>query len=209
MKTTLRHWQQFFAEDGMLTAWMIVERPVYRALLRRYELTVPVQKADPDFKAAYRWLRRTMKQLGMAPPAAGLTPWWCWIQREDDHPAPYRNDLESCKDPVVLKLRLPADQVILSCYDQWHCVLNRWYCYENEAQEHAFDCLKADNQRRTATAWMEASWVRIFDLDRQWGELTPALQRSVQGCFWSMKALDVLDVIEAEALDFFEDEDCS
>lgn len=207
VKTTVRHWQQYFAEDGMLTAWMVVERPVHRALLRHGELTVPVQKAEPGFKSAYRWLRRTMKQVGIYPPATGLTPWWCWIQREAGHPVPYRDDLEGYKDPVVMKLRLPTDLVILSCMDQWHCVLNRWYSHENEVQKHAFDRLKADNQRRMATAWMEASWVRIFDLDRQWGEPAPALQRSIQGCFWSMKSVDVLEIIEPDMLDWFEWDD--
>lgn len=205
MKSAIAHWQDHLSCDGHITCWTVLERATYRALLSHGVLTAQASRADLDFKRAYGWLIECMAQAEMSPPAADATPWWCWIRREPEHPQPYREDVQSLVDGVVLKLRLPSRHVLPSCFDLWHWPLNGWYIHDGEADDAAFDAFRAQSDEHTVRDCIEASWCRVFDLDTMLGEVQLADTRSIQGCYWELRAVDVVGVIEIEALDFNDD----
>jgi hypothetical protein len=61
------------------------------------------------------------------------------IRRDEGHAEPYIEDVEELDDPVVLKLSLPSSLIVLSCFDLWHFALNRWYVWDSEADQVAFE----------------------------------------------------------------------
>lgn len=185
-----------------------MERATYQTLLSNGVLTAPASLADPDFSPAYQWLIECMMQAGMNPPSTGLTPWWCWISREPGHPQPYREDVQAFGDGVVLKLRLPSRHVLPSCFDLWHWALNGWYIHDGDADDAAFDAFRARSDVQTVRDCIEPSWRRVFDLDTMLGEAEPVDTRSIQGYYWVQRAVDVVDLIEIETLDFIGDDDC-
>jgi hypothetical protein len=209
LEPPITHGQDYLSRDGHITCWTVLERPTYQTLLSNGALTAPASLADPDFSRAYHWLIECMMQAGMNPPSTGLTPWWCWILREPGHPQPYREDLQTLSDGVVLKLRLPLRSVLPSCFDLWHWPLNGWYIHDGDADDAAFNAFRAQSDELTVRDCIEASWRRVFDLNTMLGETEPADTRSIQGCYWVLRAVDVVDVIEIETLDFIDDDDCA
>jgi hypothetical protein len=209
LEPPITHWQDYLGCDGHITCWTVLERATYQALLSNGVLTAPASLATPDFREAYQWLIECMMQVGMHPPGPDLTPWWCWICREPGHPLPYRDDVQTFVDGVVLQLRLPSRSVLPSCFDLWHWPLNGWYIYEDDADDAAFDAFRAQSAEQTVRDCIAASWHRVFDLSTMLGEAEPADTRSIQGCYWVLRAVDVVDVIEIETLDFIDDDDCA
>lgn len=201
MDGAICRWRQHFSQEGYLHCWTIMERSTYQALMRDGFLTVPQAFAEPEFTAAYRWLGARMADVGLAAPAAGITPWWCWVQRDTGHPMPYRDDLLGCADPVVLKLRLPVGDVVLSCFELWHCVLNRWYISSSDVDEAEFELLQASADGVITATRREASWAKVFDLEHLFHEKTDINERSIQGTYWLLRAEDVESVLGAETLD--------
>ena len=184
-----------------------MERSTWRLLDKHGQLTCPASKADEDpmFQAAYAWIKTSMAEGGVPPPTPGLTPWWCWVRRANNHPEPYVEDLGGNDDPVVLQLSIPSHLVALSCFDLWHFVLNRIYVYASELDEQAFDqALAAAPNGSEAALQLEdrlrTSWDAIFELDQCAVDMGPLESKSIQGCFWTLKLSDVTAVREPSDL---------
>ena len=81
---------------------------------------------------------------------------------------------------VRVELALPHAAVLLSGFETWHCVLNRWHCSLSSRGASEWDRkVKGYNQfphklPAALEAELQATWGRIFELDqlrrtRLWG----------------------------------------
>lgn len=207
----IRKWQANLAVAGHIHCWTILERTTWQLLDAEGILSCPIDRADDDpiFLQAYEWMKHAMIGAGICPPAQGLSPWWCWIRREGDSQMPYVEDLEGLNDPVVLQMSIPAQDVVPSCFDLWHFVLNRWYVYDSDEDELDFDrALAAAGAGYSANTYLQArlqaSWTAVFDLDRSCPDMGFFETKSFQGCFWTLKREYVKAILEKDALISYE-----
>lgn len=184
-----------------------MERSTWQLLEAEGVLTCPINKAidDPTFQDAYAWMKRSMASAGMHSPEPGISPWWCWVRREENHPEPYIEDTESLNDPVVLELSVPSEQIVLSCFDLWHFVLNKCYVWASELDEQDFDRAQESAEEGSDAALqlqqrMQKSWSAVFELDQCAVDMGPFEAKSIQGCFWTLRLADLTAVIERDAL---------
>jgi hypothetical protein len=91
----------------------LMERSTWQLLEAKGVLTCPIGEANDDsiFQDAYAWMNGSMASAGILAPAPGLSPWWCWVRREANHPEPYIEDTEGLHDPVVLELSVPSNKL--------------------------------------------------------------------------------------------------
>jgi hypothetical protein len=190
-----------------------MERSTWHLLESQGELTCPASKADNDpmFQAAYAWMKTSMIDAGIAPPMPGLTPWWCWVRRGNNHPEPYVEDLCGNDDPVVLQLSIPSHLVVLSCFDLWHFVLNRSYVYTSELDDQEFDRALQMAPNGSAAALrledrLRISWAAIFELDHCAVNMRPLEAKSIQGCFWTLRRSYLNAVLESSGLTSYSSE---
>ncbi len=106
---------------------------------------------------------------------------------------------------MVLQLAVPSEQVVLSCFDLWHFVLNNWYVWSSELDEQDFDRAKEDVEEGSDAAQvlqqrMQKSWSAVFELNQSAVDMGPFEAKSIQGCFWTLRLADVTAVIEPVAL---------
>jgi hypothetical protein len=108
-------------------------------------------------------------------------------------------------DPVVLELSVPCEQIVLSCFDLWHFVLNKCYVWTSELDEQDFDRAQEIAEEGSHASLqlqqrMQKSWSAVFDLDQCAVDMGPFEAKSIQGCFWTLRLADVTAVIERDAL---------
>jgi Domain of unknown function (DUF3841) len=182
--------------------WMIAEASLYQQLAREQELYVDPARCAPNFAAAYAWM---CEQMALRVPTyGGHLPWWAWAvppagrQRPDLRARqPYHAGWPTGTRCVRLELAVPAHEVLLSDFDEWHAVLNRSPLVATEAEWDAFEALPESE----GAAARRATWPRLFDLaappDTMWhapnGE-TGAYVRVVQACFETVRLADVRGV---------------
>jgi hypothetical protein len=121
------------------------------------------------YRDAYRWLRQQAKSR--LADYSGRPFVWAW-----SHPKPDLRcvaHLPKGQQGVRIEFIVPADRILCSDFDAWHCVLNQGYLALSEEEDDAWDrSLKAHGlewqwqflppvERRE----MEKSWERIFDLE--------------------------------------------
>lgn len=189
-----------------------MERSTWHTLKAEGVLTCPIGVAndDPIFRSAYAWMKASMTSAGVFAPATDLSPWWCWVRRGENHSEPFIEDAEGLLDPVVLQLAIPCEQLVLSCFDLWHFVLNNWYVWSSEMDEQDFDRIKESTQEGSDAALlldqrMKQSWPAIFELDQRAVDLGPFQAKSIQGCFWTLRLHDVTAALERDVLTSYED----
>ncbi|EIT86683.1 hypothetical protein A374_03894 [Fictibacillus macauensis ZFHKF-1] len=106
-----------------------------------------------DFKKPYDWMKAQM--MDRIPDYQGSSyPVWVWKRTVN------RN--EECLLPtgqrgVILTLDIPDQQILWSCFESWHCILNDSPVTLNEAEWEKYD--------RENWANMQETWPRIFDFD--------------------------------------------
>ncbi|WP_397451054.1 DUF3841 domain-containing protein [Pseudomonas sp. NA-150] len=211
LQNLIQKWQSVMAVSGRINGWTIMERSTWQTLESVQTLTCPVVRASDveEFQQAYEWMKLSMAEAGLSAPASKLTPWWCWVQREPDHPHPYLEDADGYDDPVVLQLSIPAANVVLSCFDLWHWALNRWYVPANLEDEADYEiAMKATGVDPEIVVQLEkrlqSSWLTIFDLDQDKIDARPFSSKSIQGCFWRLEKSYVEAVLEREDLESYE-----
>ena len=170
-----------------------------------------------SFRSAYGWMAAKMTHAGIRPLFAGTRyPIWAWYQwegcrkRRDMRQSGYA---EKGTKIVRLTLEIADNEVLLSDFDLFHYVLNRWHLPRDEKDGTDFE--KA--YKNAGYAWNDLqnsairskdmlslrerivkSWDRIFDLEHEdegwlYGKNE---HKSIQAAFWQMK-MDQL--LKAEA----------
>ncbi|MBO4290777.1 MAG: DUF3841 domain-containing protein [Lachnospiraceae bacterium] len=146
---------------------------------------------DPDFVDAYNWLVKKMKEKIGLPPEGVEYPIWAWYIQNWKHAKPdlrgerwhYGNggELYAC-----IEIEIPDKDVLLSDFDNWHCVLNRFLISETEEEDEQQDAFFETLPESEKKSFMEKNWERIFDirpLDNGW----TSRGKWVQAVFWELK----------------------
>lgn len=154
--------------------------------------------ADPLFANAYAWMQEQMIARIGAPPPGVSSPLWSWYQYDSvSKPRPdlrRSGHLPRGTNGVMLEVECAADDVLLSDFLAWHCVLNNWYYITNEAELAVYYALPASERQR----YKRATWKCIFDLNfpDPDGYITSALpdERAIQATFWQLRLEQVTKV---------------
>ena len=132
-----------------------------------------------SFAPAYQWLAKEMvKRIGPAPTGVAY-PIWAWYKSDDDF-ADWGPEGEKY---AKLTVDIDPSRVVLSDFDDWHCVLNCSPLLTDEEAESDFDA-NWDRYEAEGPEAVEATWQRIFHSDRDY----------VQATFWELLLSDIVEV---------------
>lgn len=153
---------------------------------------------EPSFVAAYDWLVAQMEDKVGVRPEGVEYPVWAWYAYDGVH-GELNLDKESYvakgQEAVCLEVEIPDNEVVLTDFSNWHCVLNNSYCSDalNEDEWDSdmewFDSLKGEEKEKAKVA----SWQRIFDITRISNDFAEN-GMYVQATFWSLKLENVKKV---------------
>lgn len=144
-----------------------------------------------SFVNAYNWLSKKMEiKVGPAPEDVKY-PVWAWHTRNGKRKKP---DLRESgytrrgREMVCIELEIPDELVLLSDFDNWHCVLNKYYYGDSTNEEEWtkeqewLDSLSQEERKKE----IESSWDKIFDtryIKNDW--FSNGL--FIQATFWELK----------------------
>lgn len=143
---------------------------------------------DQDFADAYNWLINQFNQKIPKPNQATIPIWW-WLDN-GVRPKEFQEDMPPKPVKVIIEANYPKNQVLLSDFEKWHYVLNKWYLPDdinNNSDEYYkkidqwFDHLSSYQQQIE----MQESWQQIFNLDDQW---------PIQANTWSIDLANITKV---------------
>ena len=148
----------------------------------------------PEFLSAYDWLCDKLEAKSTRPENVQY-PVWAWFRFNSKEKKPdlrhncygHRGD-----EMVCIELEIPDEYVLLSDFDLWHFVLNKWflpdcfypdYGYEDDEKHDAWLKSLTPEQQEIER---EKSWNRIFDIipfENDW----IAKGQYVQAVFWEIR----------------------
>lgn len=135
-----------------------------------------------DFVAPYQWM---ITQMNKRMDYDGTYPVWVWLEEPD---LQQQAHLLKGEDGVCLTLNIPDEQVLISNFDGWHCVLNDWFCPFTETEDEAYD-------KGHANLTKEESWERIFDLEAfRTSEIWSEGEEDLQGVTGKISLEQVINV---------------
>lgn len=184
--------------------WTIQPIEVWEELNKKgYFICNPI-KADYisdkewNFKEAYDWLVGQMEyRIGRRPNGVSY-PIWAWHTRDWKHKKPDLRNIglgNKGEKSVCIEVEVPDNQVVLTDFDVWHFVLNKWYFDDSYSEEeweklHAkYDRLDRDVRGKVKIQ----SWQKVFDVSpfqNEWCQRG----RYIQATFWVLYLKDVKDV---------------
>lgn len=157
---------------------------------------------EPDndiFSRSYAWMTVQMeKRMRVPRPEPANYPLWVWVQvgsyRKEFHPS--SDEYEHGKS-VLLTLDVPEDEILLSDFDIWHCVLNEFSTGTDRMMERRLNRFLDENGVHTKLKdyppelreYVVSSWERVFDLDRRDRDFpTMRRNRNIQGTMWQIRS---------------------
>lgn len=153
---------------------------------------------DYSFVTAYNWLVDEMEnRIGVRPEDVEY-PVWAWYAYDGVHGELDLDEeayVSKDQEAVCLEVEIPDEEVVLTDFGNWHCVLNNGYCFnalsedEWESEMEWFDSLESVEKKKVKVE----SWQRIFDTTRIVNDFVEN-GRYVQATFWSLKLEDVKKV---------------
>ena len=91
-----------------------------------------------NFKEAYDWLVGQMEyRIGRRPNGVSY-PIWAWHTRDWQHKKPDLRNIglgNKGEKSVCIEVEVPDNQVVLTDFDVWHFVLNKWYFDDSYSEE--------------------------------------------------------------------------
>lgn len=141
-----------------------------------------VEKIDEDYPdywiRPYKWMHEQMKER--LPACSDNSPIWAWTQRPDLRM--YRHIWNEAGWCVRIGFEAPENRFLVSDYEAWHHVLNRfpytlseaeWEAWWAKAKGREAELIEGGLERKEAHKQahsemdqeMKATWTRIFDLD--------------------------------------------
>lgn len=184
--------------EGSIRAWTIQRPSWWRRLRNEGEVRGDGRRACRHFRPAYRWM---MDQMGRRiPEYGGGYPIWFWFAPKPD--LRHSGHLARGDRALRIELDLPRNLVLLSDFETWHCVLNRWHLSSSSGESRAWDRkVRGLDQFRSRLpepleSELRATWDRIFDLElvnrtRHWGPVD-----HIQGIVERVLLSQVCDVRE-------------
>ncbi|GHO43320.1 DUF3841 domain-containing protein [Ktedonospora formicarum] len=179
--------------------WLKLQRD---GVLYGPQATTEYSLHNQEFLAAYDWMTAQLEQRIGPRPLTGQFPLWAWYQYESAQQR--RPDLRHVghighgERGVRIEFHIDEQDILLSGFDEWHCVLNNHYLALNEIDDQsfytAFDPIRIkrgqDEAMHQFREQIVSSWERIFDLDlnrftqEDWWAARE--DKSIQGTFWAL-----------------------
>ena len=179
----------------MLDLYHFQPLSAYEKLLKRGFLSGDGRRVNSDMKPYYQWMVRQMDQrLGLRPPGSGSYPMWAW-QLWNGKPRPdlrFHGHIVPGTSGVLLKLRVPAHQVLLSDFNGWFIPLNDGYLSLSEEEDEEWERISPNMPADERQKAKEKSWENIFDLTRQRNTAWNSEVDSIQAVFWKLE----LDMVQ-------------
>lgn len=188
--------------------WTIQPLEIYDLICSESIITNSKDFIQSDFKQAYDWMILQMeKRIGNRPFKKSY-PFWAWYQyaSQKKKRPDLRNSclLEKGTEGVRIEFDKPDNQVLLSDFNLWHCVLNYWHIPNNEEESLGFDRLLEVNkiefvnkERYTSEIRkiVEESWSKIFDMNYEKEYSANRFEeKSIQATFWSLNKEEITRV---------------
>jgi len=136
--------------------WSIQTENAVRRIKEKGELRGDWRRVDHWFKEAYQWLCVEMEKADIG--LKGRPPVWAWTRRPDLRYSAHGQKGETL---YLLELDVPDDEILVSNFGAWHCVLNPCFVTMNDAEFHKM----WDDDSPYSDQEIEESWQRIFDLE--------------------------------------------
>lgn len=140
---------------------------------------------DESFTSSYHWLISEMEQRIPRPKDVEI-PIWAWHTnygaqlRPDRRRSMFKN---YGHEDVIMELEVPEELVLLSDFDDWHCVLNNYPIFT--AEEEAL-CESGDWPHGYDEEWELPLYDEQFKLD-SWRRVFRSDSEFVQACFWAIE----------------------
>ena len=166
-----------------LRVWTIQGPGWWNVLQQRGVIRGDGRRVCHHSRPAYNWLMGQMHRR--IPGYSGAFPIWFWYSPKPDlrHSA----HLARGEKGLRIELELPREVVLLSDFETWHCVLNRWHLSLSWRESREWDRKTKEFDQFGATlpaaleAELQATWERIFDMDRVRGTKLWGPVDSIQG----------------------------
>lgn len=161
---------------------------------------VILEKNDDSFISAYKWMVDKMDENCIKGKMTEF-PFWGWYIYDNKK----GSDILSCEDldikgygknSCVILLSLDDDEVLLSEFNLWHCVLNNGFCV-NAKTESEFDKMYEWYENLTSKEMNEEklkSWNNIFNIEPFENDFC-SNGKYIQGTFWSINPNNVISII--------------
>lgn len=172
--------------------WTIQPVFIYEEIMEKGFYKADGRKIDKFFKPSYRWLCNEMIEKIGPPPKNVSYPVWAWHTRNFKRKKP---DLRSSEygnrgeKLVCMEIDIPDDKVLLTDFDAWHFVLNKWHldtdCWDEEKWEENEKWLNSLSQSDKEKEIIK-SWQGIYNLspkETSWN----CRGKWIQATFWILK----------------------
>ena len=197
--------------------WTIQHINAYENLLKYEVLTANEDyfSLESDFRQAYDWMARRMRDKGIISPVSVNYPLWAWYQWEGKRKRPdmrQKGYASRGEKIALLTIEINEKDCLLTDFDLFHFVLNYWYLPNDEKNGDEFENLYeslgfswhdlqdisiTSDEMKKLRAIIESSWERVFDLESEdegyiFGKNSA---KSIQATFWE---LHLSQVVKAE-----------
>ena len=170
--------------------YTIQPETLYEKLLKEKELTnngTFLSDFGKDFCCKYEWITKQMRLHGIDQPHDAKYPFWAWYKYSSKKNKP---DLRHAGHAihgtkcVCLELAISDNDVLLSNFDLWHCVLNDMPVFEEADWDSSYAAYKALSIKEQFII-KEKSWEKIF---------TDFYDSPIQATFWQLTFQNVREV---------------
>ncbi len=142
-----------------------------------------------EHRRAYQWMIGQMKERLKPPLTGSHYPVWAWKIFSAHAPRPdlrFSAHLPAGTRGARIEFEVSEQRVLLSDFERWHFVLSAQFLADDEPEDQAVDHLPLSVGR------VEASWARIFELERGDPAYHGTLSdRQVQATLWHVKQSEV------------------
>ena len=172
--------------------WTVQPVEVYEKILKTGRYVCDGRKTDKFFRDRYKCRSKVCPWWGRGPPKNVTYPVWAWHTRDFKRKKPdlrYSEYGRHGDKMVCLTIEVPDKDVLLTDFDAWHFVLNKWYlntdCWDEETYDKDHEWLDSLSQEERDRV-IEESWKGIYNLDPKETDWC-ARGKWIQATFWELK----------------------
>lgn len=188
-------------KEKEMRLWTVQPRELYEEIMRtgKYMFDSTKHPFREDFEEAYAWMEHVMESAGQGSAYAGAPLVWAWHTYDNAHQCPPLDGealWSDGKDEVLLEIEVPDEDVLLSDFDAWHYVLNKWYL-GNAAYFGLNDDAAMKEMEWFDTLPTEPVNTKKFVMQESWGKIFNVSDiEYIQATFWGLCKEQIMAVYE-------------
>jgi hypothetical protein len=159
----------------MLKLWSVVPEAAVDSLEKHGYLINddPSRTQIPEIRFAYDWMSDQMHSRIGPPSDSSLQPIWAWyrLDKSRRRPVMRRGHASRGETAICLEFVMRKEEVLLSDFESWNCVLNDNYVTDSDEEYDAYqnelesilpqkDLMELEQRKRK-------SWENVFLLERE------------------------------------------